>query len=371
MGREVLRIIRTIKAFFCELSCGTNASRQAVQWPAFPGSSTQGFAGKYTPRQLDSIVAQILSIGSKAVSSDFPSVSGNVEEQIGHRFMVAPYVFPGWLSRQWVIGLGRSPKVTQMYMESGRFPRILRRNLGPCKSFSVYPPFATMDIWLEWWLPAPTLAGKRCFLYKVPAFLSDIAGPSQLLNVLIFPVAQGRTCPTRLQHHFLAFQTPTARRFTVFGPRLLHSNQGIDFAGNPGVVGTRTRRIPGTKVSRSVCSNRQQLAGHWKLQRRTRKPMSGTIMQPFFSHRTKKNPTPSQEWQPGEMRSIRSRLGWSYRMYMQTNANGFTNVISGGIAVKTQLRDKIVMMEPDPVPLEAFACLHYGRNLHIRTFHDR
>ena len=85
----------------------------AVSWPVFRGSSTQGFAGKYTPRQLDSIVAQILSIGSKGISSDFPYVSGNqseLGEQVGHRFMVAPYVFPGWLSRQWVIGIGAPPR---------------------------------------------------------------------------------------------------------------------------------------------------------------------------------------------------------------------------------------------------------------------
>ena len=97
---------------------------------SFPAHPSQGFAGKYTPRQLDSIVAQILSIGSKAISSDYPYISGDggrpdrYEDgrQIGHRFTVAPYVFPGWLSRQWVIGVGRSMKVTQMYVEIRAFP---------------------------------------------------------------------------------------------------------------------------------------------------------------------------------------------------------------------------------------------------------
>ena len=82
-----------------------------MTWPAFPSPSapsTNGFAGKYTRRQLDSIVVQILTVGSKAISADFPYSSGSVGEQIGHRFMVAPYLFPGWLSGQWVIGVGRS-----------------------------------------------------------------------------------------------------------------------------------------------------------------------------------------------------------------------------------------------------------------------
>ena len=141
---------------------GTNASGRPISWPAFPGSSTQGFAGKYTPRQLDSIVAQILSIGSKAISSDYPYISGNVGEQIGHRYMVAPYVFPGWLSRQWVIGVGRSPEgYSNVYAKSRRFLRILQCNLGPGKSFNIHPAFATMDIWLEWWLPAGYFGGRK------------------------------------------------------------------------------------------------------------------------------------------------------------------------------------------------------------------
>jgi hypothetical protein len=80
---------------------GTNAAGQQVNWPVFTQSSTQGFAGKYTPRQLDSLVVQILTIGSKVISADYPYSSGDVGEQIGHRFMVAPYLFPGWLSGQW------------------------------------------------------------------------------------------------------------------------------------------------------------------------------------------------------------------------------------------------------------------------------
>ena len=51
---------------------GTNSAGQPIQWPSFPGSSSAGFAGKYTSRQIDDIVAQIVSLGSKAISADYP-----------------------------------------------------------------------------------------------------------------------------------------------------------------------------------------------------------------------------------------------------------------------------------------------------------
>ena len=51
---------------------GTNAAGAPITWPAFKGSSSAGFAGKYTPRQIDSIVAQICNLGAEAVSPDYP-----------------------------------------------------------------------------------------------------------------------------------------------------------------------------------------------------------------------------------------------------------------------------------------------------------
>ena len=85
---------------------GTNAAGQPMTWPAFQGSSTQGFAGKYTPRQLDSVVAQILSIGSKAISSDYPCISAPVGEQTraslyGRALRVPGVVKPPMGYRRW------------------------------------------------------------------------------------------------------------------------------------------------------------------------------------------------------------------------------------------------------------------------------
>ena len=62
------------------------------------------------------------------------------------------------------------------------------------------------------------------------------------------------------------------------------------------------------------------------------------------------NDSAPDEWQPGEMRGLRSQLGPSYRLYMQTNAT--TLSVRGGIAVKTQFQEGY-FSDPDPVPLEA------------------
>ena len=339
---------------------GTNDVGHPLAWPVFPGSSTNGFAGKYTPRQLDSLVAQILSIGSKAISSDYPHTSGNVGEQIGHRFMVAPYLFPGWLSGNWVNGIGRSIKLTQMYVEIAAFT--------PPGNPLGEPPFATFDIWLEWWLPAGYFGGREVLPnLQASEFFVGHRGAQSTLNVIDMPrdLSTNSAPLPRLPDA----NSPEIDGF--WGDQLLKNNQGIDLAGNPGVIqgNTNFRR-----------DNSQILAGNfhdpyarfnptnaadpvsnpWRGDGRAPPFLpSGTFRDyasPFFMTALETN-TPANEWQPGEMRVIRSRLGEAetggspYRSSMQANATNSV-VISGGIAVKTQLKSGW-LSDPDPVPLEA------------------
>ena len=341
---------------------GTNASGQPIVWPVFRGSSTQGFAGKYTPRQLDSIVAQILSIGSKGISSDFPYVSGSqseLGEQVGHRFMVAPYVFPGWLSRQWVIGIGRSPKVTQLYMRIGTFPSV--GTWDPSNPSTYTPPSAAMDIWLEWWLPHGYFGGSEVIPLNGSRFYVGHRRAASVLNVIDFPrstgqeVANGFAAPLpRLP------DTNSPAIYSFWAKELLRNNQGIDFAGNPGEAKSPPARDNDQDLARnfhdafhridpSIDRNDPNAIGNYKGDSRFN--FRDDYASPFFLTELERNASPAQEWQPGEMRSIRSRLGWGYLMWMQTNATNLS--ITGGFAVKTQLRDKIIMMDPDPVPLEA------------------
>ena len=156
---------------------GTNAAGQPVQWPSFPASSSTGFAGKYTQRQMDSIVAQIVSLRSKTISADYPyplssdypglnvtppsedvriTGGGGVLEQKGCRYNVAPYIFPGWLSGQWVIGMGRAPKVNRVLLRFATFG-----SQGTLGQTNYIPPRLQTDIWVESWLPAAYMGGKE------------------------------------------------------------------------------------------------------------------------------------------------------------------------------------------------------------------
>ena len=213
---------------------GTNGAGQPITWPVFPGSSAQGFAGKYSPRQLDSIVAQILSIGSKAISSDYPYISGSVGEQIGHRFMVAPYIFPGWLSRQWVIGVGRSPKVTQMYMEIAAYHSV--GTWDPANPSTYTPPEAAFDIWLEWWLPAGYFGGTKVLDYQGSQYFVGHRRAKSVLNVIDFPRNTEPLPPRPNQFAAPLPRDPFTPSYTFWANQLLQNNKGIDFAGNPGAV---------------------------------------------------------------------------------------------------------------------------------------
>ena len=169
------------------------------------------------------MVAQILTVGSKAISADFPYVSGDVGEQIGHRFMVAPYLFPGWLSGQWVIGVGRAMKVTQMRVEVATYPAVGNT-----------PPQASLDFWLEWWLPASYFGGNNVIPPQASLFFIGQRHAKSVLNVIDMP----RNFAGPEFHAPLPAASPADPNASPFwGNQLLRNDQGIDFAGNPSYRG--------------------------------------------------------------------------------------------------------------------------------------
>ncbi len=327
-----------------------------MSWPLFPGSSSLGFAGKYSLRQLDSIVAQILSIGSKGISSDYPYISGNDEERgekMGHRYMVVPYLFPGWLSGRWVIGIGRSPKVTQLHMRVQGQPSIGTWDAANPTNYQ--PPKAMFDLWLEWWLPAGYFGGPKRIDFQASRYFVGHRAAKSTLNVIDFPRWDGGT------NNFAAPlpRDPAIPSYSYWANQLLTNNQGIDMAGNPGDVGTNTILDKDQVLAAAHHDPYSRInpasPGPWQY-KGTAGPNgldSGTYRDyasPFFMTYIEPDDAPAEEWQPGEMRSIRSMLGLSYRIPMQTNAANLE--IGGGIAVKTQMKDGH-LTDPDPVPLEA------------------
>jgi hypothetical protein len=344
---------------------GTNAAGQPVKWPSFPGSSLAGFSGKYTPRQIDNIVAQIVSLGSKAISADYPYPSstdypGNnvtppgdekeildgstgLLEQLGCRYNVSPFIFPGWLSRQWVIGMGRAPKINRILLKF-----TTHGSQGTLGESTYIPPQAEVDIWIESWLPAAFLGGKT----------------------VIPPRGAGRFFGTRLYTGALnasdmycdletkPFPPPVLKTAdgsnSYWANQVLDNNQGIDFAANllddldpDQTLAARYHdpyaRSPGsppppnaTYVGTGVAP-----AGANSIHRGLASPLVMSFLQ---------DASPAEEWYPGEFRCVRSRYGSLVRLPMKIDA--LTLEIHGGIAVRSQIYPGW-FSDPDPVPLEA------------------
>ncbi|CAN5383929.1 hypothetical protein BH09VER1_BH09VER1_07240 [soil metagenome] len=119
------RIARYLKGF--------DSQGNAVKWPVFPGSSANGFTGKYTDRQIDSIALQILSLMKRGVMADH------------WRAGSLPYIMPkGWLSQKPVRGLGRGPKVNEILMQVSATP-------GTVGGKTV--ALVNIKIYVEWYLP--------------------------------------------------------------------------------------------------------------------------------------------------------------------------------------------------------------------------
>jgi hypothetical protein len=331
---------------------GTNAAGNPVTWPAFPGPSgplTGGFAGKYTPRQIDNIVAQIVSLGSKAISSDIPYSSGNTSlilEQKGMRYNVVPYMFPGWLSDELVIGMGRSMKLTSMLVKVSAF--------GSQTNTTPPVPKARLDIWLEWWVPGAYRGGKP---------LLPIGGEAKIINghpgfsgglnekdlsATLNP-GPGHSFPGPPDYNYLAAVLPRSDYVTknYWGNQMLTNNQYIDFAANPSV-----RYDPDQKMA-------QDFHDPWAKDVSGTKYMgggSGSTLEtglndtPFRMHDLQDAALTTVEWKPGEMRSNKNRIGINVRYPMQKDASG-NLVIGGGIAIRSQIKYG-GMSEPEPVPLD-------------------
>ena len=88
---------------------GTTARGTSIEWP-FPDGS---YLGKYNQRQLDSIVVQMLDMSRMSV----PQGRGNYSN-VRHKRDINPTLAPfGILGNQPVSGLGRSPLLTEFFVE--------------------------------------------------------------------------------------------------------------------------------------------------------------------------------------------------------------------------------------------------------------
>lgn len=117
---------------------GTNSMGQPITWPNL-GTGNAGFAGKYTDRQIDSIVLQLLSLMKRGVLGDQA------------RSITLPHIIPGWLSKLPVKGAGRAPKLNEVEITFEASPHT---ETSPVTG-ETYTGIASVKIkvYLEWYLP--------------------------------------------------------------------------------------------------------------------------------------------------------------------------------------------------------------------------
>ena len=123
-ARVALRITPTTRAFSLRIILPEPTTRRAHYWPVFRDLRRRALPGNTTPRQLDSIVAQILSIGSKG---DFVRLSLYLRATVSASKSATaiwwrPMCFPAGSAEQWVIGVGRSRKSPKCTWKLGTLP---------------------------------------------------------------------------------------------------------------------------------------------------------------------------------------------------------------------------------------------------------
>jgi hypothetical protein len=333
---------------------GTNGAGAQVRWPVFQGSSSTGFAGKYSKRQIDSIVAQICNLGSQAVSPDYPYIStgGSFDKGFGEQPYdggSAPVLFPGWLSGQWVSGMGRSPKVTSLLL---KFSTI--GSSGDLQGTNYVPAKASLDVWVEWWLPAAFRGSTQSGAQVAKNFGMGHRAYKGILN-------SADAVPDTEWHGtngppppVPTYWWPQAILGGYWNDKLLRNNLSIDFSGSPSprfdpeqVLGTKVGRAP-NEHDPFARLDRTNANGPWM--------GTGTLADELSSPLKMSEMTISEAWRPGRIRTFQNQFGGISGVWLAMNTNasspGSTLQISGGIAIQSQMLQGY-HSEADPVPLEA------------------
>ena len=349
-------------ALLANYLAGTNAAGRPIAWPAFPGTSATNFQQKYSKRQIDSIVAQIVSLGSKLISSDYPHPSSSdypssmrisdgggdsqlnlYLEQQGCRYNNAPYLFPGWLSGEFVSGMGRSVKLSGLKMKVSASGS--QGTLGDTNDPYI-PPEAKMDIWLEWWLPSGYLGGNIITNNPVMLIGHRSINRGALNREDITPeVPKPAPLP----------KDPSGPSY--WANQLLTNDQGIDFACNPDTdpnppydpnfADPDTTLAPLHHAPYAQYPPYPAAPNYYVGQGG---PVDAGVSTGFRTPLRVSRPVWNIEFEPGEIRTIGSYY-WE-GMPMRMSAAGSTLNIGGGIAVRSELVAGHYS-DPDPVPLEA------------------
>jgi len=86
---------------------GTNLAGKPFTWPKFTGSNAQGFSGKYTTKQLDTLTLQMLDMVGKISFCDQ-----------SRPFTYPAFMLNGWLSNQPASGVGRGFLLNEVLIDA-------------------------------------------------------------------------------------------------------------------------------------------------------------------------------------------------------------------------------------------------------------
>ena len=246
----------------------------------------------------------------------------------------APVLFPGFLSGQWVSGMGRSPKVNRLLLKFTTYGS--SGVLGDTNNPYV-PPKASLDAWLEWWLPAAFRGGAALVAGTGEGVIVGHAF-NRILNLADgYPSIEDTSLPDVPAILPRADGTVTS----YWSDQLLRNFQGVDWRGNP-----PNRKDPDQAAALAYHSPYafDSTNNHYVgTGANTSHPYNSSPLQMVELG------SPNREWYPGEIRCVRNVFG-AVRLPMITSATVLE--IQGGIAVRGQMRYG-AFSDPDPVPLEA------------------
>ena len=378
---------------------GMNSVGESIVWPVFPGASGVNFIGKYSLRQLDDISAQITDLGGKTIFPEANSIS-DISSGAYNLPFTCPSTPTGFLSRETVIGLARSAKISEVFIDLKAFGAFLP---SPVTTANPYlPPYINMAVYIETCLP-PGYAGVDLFnvnnglppctnyagLTGFGANAGNYQGALNMLDELspmntnppttnfTFPVASlmvnsvSKLYPTNGAP--IAYSTTTGNVIPAnctttnfWAGAILRNNQGIDFEGNPSMF-LDPDSGQGTGPSGYGLSGRAKVYHSY---------LTNSIATSFYtknSHEFSGNgPDPTNicpillmgpltsgsattlgkiPWYAGQYRTVENSFANS--TYGMTNVNTATTLtISGGIIAVGHSRSSY-QCDPEPTPFDA------------------
>ncbi len=375
---------------------GTNADGVQIKWPPFPGTTYTGtgpssYLGKYTPRQIDSITLQILTL----VGKDFSPDAGRSDS---YHTQSGDFAIRGWLSGELVNGVGRNPKLDKVLMafttQAGTPPASNPPTAG-------IPPKVNAQLYLELWFPS-SFEGVSFFHNSIVyggwqignGFQKGLIN-SQDMGALIWPAAPPATSGGT--NNFLAVPAALPKDVAnggTFPPD--GSQQSASYWGNNLLQAQIVKRVGTTVVNLSNAGvdwngnnpnypdQDQGLAAlyhPWNTNASGQYvgtgPNGGALLAPIFQMYPGVEPGPGlhnsyaplNDWSPGQYRCIANEASGFYSTMstnaMTTNALDTTFQISGGIQYLQENAVNRGNQEMGAVPLDAMRGSVWNKNPQI------